>query len=156
MPDIFYRWIPLEFHWNPVVNPLILPVAFQWNSTGILSSFSMEHLLQRQTGNVCSLVVKLHKCNERACSNRLRTIRYLVKWLGHESSNYAISIRASNIINPSKGLTKLWSRLDGRCGSPEKTESSLKTRVSSFPKLSTKANVKLYELADLFSEILYV
>jgi hypothetical protein len=77
----------------------------------------------------------------------------LLKWLGPESSKHAISIRAATMKDPTNGLVRLWARLDERYGSPEMVEAALKVKLSRFPKLSNKDNIKLYELSDVVSEI---
>lgn len=77
----------------------------------------------------------------------------LVKYLGPVSSNFASSIRASNVNNPERGVSKIWERLDDRYGQPEMLESSLKKRLYRFPKLTDSDYQKLYELSDLLSEI---
>ncbi|XP_068209384.1 uncharacterized protein [Palaemon carinicauda] len=79
----------------------------------------------------------------------------LVKWLGAESSKHAISIRLSNADNPSRGLQRLWQRLDERYGTPEMVEASIKNKLAQFPKLTNKENKRLYELPDILSEIEY-
>jgi len=78
----------------------------------------------------------------------------LIKWLGSESSKFAQSIRTSNIHNPSKGLKKIWDRLEERFGSPEMVETSLKLKLCEFPKITFKDTKKLYDLQDILSEIL--
>jgi hypothetical protein len=75
--------------------------------------------------------------------------------LGVESTKQAESIRRSNADNPKECLKLLWNRLDTRYGSPELVEASLKARLTNFPKLTNKDNVRLYELSDLLSEIEY-
>lgn len=80
----------------------------------------------------------------------------MVKWLGTESSKHAVSIRASNADNPTRGLQRLWQRLDERYGCPEMIEASLKTKLTDFPKLTNKDNKRLYELSDILSEIEYI
>ncbi|XP_052074220.1 uncharacterized protein LOC127712067 [Mytilus californianus] len=77
----------------------------------------------------------------------------MVKWLGPEFTRHANSIRASNIHDPTKGLQRLWERLDERYGSPESVEASLMAKLNNFPKLTQKDNKKLYELVDILSEI---
>ncbi|XP_033755669.1 uncharacterized protein LOC117338425 [Pecten maximus] len=77
----------------------------------------------------------------------------LVRWLGPESTKHAISLRAANSSNPSKGLLRLWERLNDRYGSPQMVESALKKKLNNFPKLATKDHSKLYELSDILSEI---
>lgn len=76
----------------------------------------------------------------------------LFKWLGPESKKHALSIRASNP-NPARGLERLWERLHERYGCPEMVEASLKRKLEKFPKLGSKDNAKLYELADILSEV---
>lgn len=78
----------------------------------------------------------------------------LVKWLGPESSSYALSIRAANADNPSKALRLLWERLDQRYGAPEMIECILKEKLAKFPRLGNKDTQRLFELADLLTEIL--
>ncbi|XP_071177333.1 uncharacterized protein [Mytilus edulis] len=77
----------------------------------------------------------------------------MVKWLGPESTRHANSIRASNIHDPTKGLQRLWERLDERYRSPESVEASLIAKLNNFPKLTQKDNKELYELVDILSEI---
>lgn len=69
--------------------------------------------------------------------------------LGPDSRKHAVSIRTANLNNPYKALKKLWSRLDDRYGGPVLLESSKKSRLSEFPKLTGKDSKKLFELADL-------
>ncbi|MES9882937.1 MAG: hypothetical protein ABW185_18875 [Sedimenticola sp.] len=77
----------------------------------------------------------------------------LVKWLGNESTKYAISIRASNANNPEVALHRLWERMNDRYGCPEMVEDSLKRKLTNFPKLTNRDYLKLYELSDLLCEI---
>jgi len=77
----------------------------------------------------------------------------LIKWLGPESKKHALSLRASNTSNPTKGLERLWERLHERYGCPEMVESSLKNKLAKFPKLGNKDLSKLYGLSDILSEI---
>ncbi|XP_074662167.1 uncharacterized protein LOC141914773 [Tubulanus polymorphus] len=80
----------------------------------------------------------------------------LVKWLGTDSARHAVSIRASNAENPTKGLQRLWQRLDERYGCPEMIEASLKAKLADFPRLTNKDNKRLYELSDILYEIEYI
>ncbi|XP_052069035.1 uncharacterized protein LOC127708232 [Mytilus californianus] len=82
-------------------------------------------------------------------------IDLLIKWLGPESAKHAISIRASNANNPTKGIQRLWKRLDERYGAPEMLEASLMSKLAKFPTLTNKDNARLYELSDILSEIQY-
>lgn len=50
----------------------------------------------------------------------------LIKFLGLESKQHAMRIRASYPIDPAKGLYRVWERQDERYGSPELVESILK------------------------------
>ncbi|KAK3092639.1 hypothetical protein FSP39_005230 [Pinctada imbricata] len=77
----------------------------------------------------------------------------LVKYLGPVSSDFARSIRASNVDNPAGGVRKIWDRLNDRFGQPEMIESALKKKLDAFPRLSDKDSHKLYELSDILSEI---
>ena len=77
----------------------------------------------------------------------------LVKWLGPNSSNQALRIRAANSDNPTLCLQKIWNRLEDRFGCPEMVEETLKKRISSFPKLTNKDQKQLFELADLVAEV---
>lgn len=83
----------------------------------------------------------------------LEELDLLVKWLGPEASRQALSIRASNVNDPSRGLSLIWERLDDRYGCPELIEASLKTKLANFPKLGNKDYKKLYDLTDILSEI---
>jgi hypothetical protein len=88
--------------------------------------------------------------------NEFEQLDLLVKWLGPTSSKHAMSMRSANVNNPKRGLERLWTRLDERYGSPEMIESVLKSRLTNFPRLSNRDNIKLYELSDILSEILCV
>ena len=77
----------------------------------------------------------------------------LVKWVGPDSSNQVLNIRAAHANNPKLGLEMAWERLDNKFGCPEMVEESLKKKLRNFPRLSNKDNKKLYDLADLVSEI---
>ena len=77
----------------------------------------------------------------------------LVKWLGPESKKYAMSIRTSNASCQSRGLERLWERLDERYGCPEMVEAALKNKLTNFPKLTMKDSQRLYDLADILSEV---
>lgn len=77
----------------------------------------------------------------------------LVKWLGPNSSNQALRIRASNTEDPSQCRQKIWNRLEERLGCPEIVEETLKRKIASFPKLSNKDNKQLFDLADIVAKI---
>ena len=62
----------------------------------------------------------------------------LVKWVGLESSKHARSLRAANAQEPTRGLERVWQRLDERYGCPEMVESALKNKLSEFPKLTNR------------------
>ncbi|KAK3086079.1 hypothetical protein FSP39_013163 [Pinctada imbricata] len=78
----------------------------------------------------------------------------LAKWLGPESSKYAVSIRAANSSFPHRGVARLWERLEERYGSPELVEASLKAKLESLPKLRPEDNKMLYDLSDIVAEII--
>ncbi|XP_071122109.1 uncharacterized protein [Mytilus edulis] len=82
-------------------------------------------------------------------------IDLLIKWLGPESSKHAMSIRASNANNPTRGLHRLWERLDDRYGAPIMLQTSLVNKLDNFPTLTNKDNSLLYDLSDIISEIEY-
>jgi cell fate (sporulation/competence/biofilm development) regulator YmcA (YheA/YmcA/DUF963 family) len=50
-------------------------------------------------------------------------------------------------------LEEIWKRLDQGYGAPERIAASLQNRLSKFPKVNYNEYDKLYELADLLSEI---
>lgn len=77
----------------------------------------------------------------------------LIRYLGPDSSKQASTLRAYNAGNPDGTVRKIWERLDLSFGAPEKVESFLKQRIVSFPVISNVENSRLYELADLVSEI---
>lgn len=72
----------------------------------------------------------------------------LVKWLGKESSEHVKRIRAVHVTNPEAALQLSWDRLQECYGTPELVENSLLKRLDSFPRLSTRDNLKLRELGD--------
>ena len=80
-------------------------------------------------------------------------IDLLVKWLGPESSKSAKSIRAATAHDPPRGLQRIYDRLQERYGRPEMVESAMKRKLNSFPTLTNKDNVKLYDLLDILTEI---
>ena len=80
-------------------------------------------------------------------------IDLLVKWLGPESSKSAKSIRAANAHDLPRGLQRIYDRLQERYGRPEMVESAMKRKLNSFPTLTNKDNVKLYDLLDILTEI---
>ncbi|XP_071151136.1 uncharacterized protein [Mytilus edulis] len=82
-------------------------------------------------------------------------IDLLIKWLGPESGKHAMSIRASNANNPTRGLHRLWERLDDRYGAPIMLQTSLVNKLDNFPTLTNKDNSLLYDLSDIISEIEY-
>ena len=77
----------------------------------------------------------------------------LVKSLGPETSNQVLNIRAAHANNPTLGLKMAWERLDNKFGCPEMVDEALKKKLHNFPRLSNKDNRKLYDLADIVSEI---
>ncbi|XP_056014066.1 uncharacterized protein LOC125674154 [Ostrea edulis] len=77
----------------------------------------------------------------------------LVRWLGPASSRQASTIRACNADNSALAVKKIWERLEERFGLPEMVERSLKERITSFPKITANDNKRLFDLADLVSEI---
>lgn len=77
----------------------------------------------------------------------------MVRWLGPASSRQASTIRACNADNSALAVKKIWERLEERFGSPEMVERSLKERITSFPKITANDNKRLFDLADLVSEI---
>lgn len=80
-------------------------------------------------------------------------IDMLVKYTGGTSQKYVLSLHTAHTRNPALGLMRIWERLDERYGSPEMIDSALKNKLASFPKLSNKDMQKLYDLADILSEI---
>ncbi|XP_022345684.2 uncharacterized protein LOC111113788 [Crassostrea virginica] len=77
----------------------------------------------------------------------------LCRWLGPASARQANSIRACNADNPALAVKKIWERLEQRFGSPEIVEQILKDRITSFPKITASESKRLFDLADLVSEI---
>lgn len=80
-------------------------------------------------------------------------IDLLIKWLGSTSRKYAISLKNAYITNPVEGLSMIWTRLDERYGAPECVYHDIVRRLESFTKVTAKDPVKLYDLADMLSEI---
>lgn len=83
----------------------------------------------------------------------LEEIDLLIKYLGSDSVTQAKRIRAANARDPSRGLQRIWERLEDCYALPEMVEASLKRKVSSFPRIANKDFSRLYELSDLASEI---
>ena len=77
----------------------------------------------------------------------------LIKYLGKESTKWAMTLKASNIHMPEHALSLIWERLDERFGSPEFVESMLKFKLAKFPKISQNQMKRLYDLSDILSEI---
>ena len=77
----------------------------------------------------------------------------LKRWLGPDSKRQAASIRVANSHDESLAVERIWQRLDERYGSPEQVLESINNRLYKFPKISVGQKDKLYELADLLSEI---
>ncbi|XP_062602313.1 uncharacterized protein LOC134264026, partial [Saccostrea cucullata] len=77
----------------------------------------------------------------------------LIKWLGAESKKFAMSMRTANPKDPQKAVRLIWQRLQERYGSPELVEAALKSKLDKFPSVSISDSKKLYELADLLTEI---
>ena len=50
--------------------------------------------------------------------------------LGPQSSQQALSIRASNASHPERGLQIIWERLEERYASPHSIEASIKEKLS--------------------------
>lgn len=70
-------------------------------------------------------------------------IDLMIKYLVPESLKHANSIKISNVNNPTRGLQRVWQRLDERYGSPEMVEFALKQKLSNLPKLTNKDNKRL-------------
>lgn len=77
----------------------------------------------------------------------------MVKWLGKESDEHAVRIRAVNANQPSIGLKAIWSRFDKLYGSPEAMGNALFSRIEALPKIQSRDSRKLQELADLLQEL---
>ncbi|XP_052694839.1 uncharacterized protein LOC128173163 [Crassostrea angulata] len=80
----------------------------------------------------------------------------LIKYLGPESKKHATSMRTSNIFDISRGLRRLWERLDERYGAPEHVEASVRAKLLSFPKLGNRDHQKLYDLSDILMEMKFL
>ncbi|XP_052818526.1 uncharacterized protein LOC128244575 [Mya arenaria] len=79
----------------------------------------------------------------------------LIKYLGAESSKYAISIKTANAHEPSYARDEIWIRLEEMYGRPELVEVSIKKKLNSFTKIS-KDYKRLYDLLDILCEIQYL
>lgn len=64
-----------------------------------------------------------------------------------------MSIRSANAHNLAREVECLWRRLDERFGSLEMVQSSVKKKWNDFPKITNRDTQRLYDLADLLSEI---
>ena len=77
----------------------------------------------------------------------------LVKWLGPTSSKQALRIRSANADNPEKCRDRIWERLEDRFGRPEMVEDTIKRKIASFTKITTKDYRPLFDLSDIVEEI---
>ena len=77
----------------------------------------------------------------------------LIKFLGRDSSKWAVSLKSSNAFMPDRAVCLVWERLDERFGRPEFVEAALKTKLSKFPRMSANQYSRLYDLADILAEI---
>ncbi|XP_061189704.1 uncharacterized protein LOC133197612 [Saccostrea echinata] len=77
----------------------------------------------------------------------------LTKWLGPESKKYALSIRSANTLQPERGLSLIWARLEDCYGKPEMVEAALKSKLRDFPKITETDPKRYYDLLDLLYEI---
>ena len=66
----------------------------------------------------------------------------LVEWLGPNSSDQVLNIRAANANNPCLGLKIYWERLVNEFGCPEMVNESLKRMLINVPTLSNKGSKK--------------
>lgn len=80
-------------------------------------------------------------------------IYFLIKYTSNLSQQQIISIKPANSHNPRRGLQRIWQRLEERFGSPELIETSLKTKLNSFPPITNKELHRLYDLSDVLEEI---
>lgn len=80
-------------------------------------------------------------------------IYFLIKYTSNSSQQQIISIKSANSHNPRRGLQRIWQRLEERFGSPELIETSLKTKLNSFPPITNKELHRLYDLSDVLEEI---
>ena len=64
-----------------------------------------------------------------------------------------MSMRTANPMDPQKAVQLIWQRLQERYGSPELVEAALKSKLDNFPTVSLSDSKKLYDLADLLTEI---
>lgn len=77
----------------------------------------------------------------------------LVKWTGPLSQQHMLSIKAANSNNPARALTRCWTRLEERYGCPEMMEATLKSKLDTFPTITSKDIHRLYDLSDIIDEI---
>lgn len=83
----------------------------------------------------------------------IEVLDLLIRCLGPEPSKQGANIRACNAANSADAVNTIWNRLEQRFGSPELIESGLKQRIVSFQTITTNENKRLFDLADLVSEI---
>jgi hypothetical protein len=68
-------------------------------------------------------------------------------------SDTALCRRRFGEIESFCSLQRIYDRLQERYGRPEMVESAMKRKLNSFPTLTNKDNVKLYDLLDILTEI---
>ncbi|XP_062572713.1 uncharacterized protein LOC134234663 [Saccostrea cucullata] len=81
-------------------------------------------------------------------------IDFLIKFTSLSAQQQILSIKAASANNPTRGLQRIWQRLEERFGCPEMIESALKTKLNSFVPITSKEYRRLYDLSDILDEIL--
>ena len=76
-----------------------------------------------------------------------------MKYLGPESKKQATSIKCACSHNPEEALKRIWCRMEDRYGSPVLVETALKRRLTNFCEITNNDLKRLYDLADLLTEI---
>jgi hypothetical protein len=110
---------------NPKVEPF-------YPSQNVVSDFT-RYLLKK-----ISYLLDYHASTIGQNLILLGKLDLLLKYTGTESQKHIISIKSSNVSDPSKGLERSWKRLEERYGYPKMLEASIKKKVESFPKLTVK------------------
>ena len=132
----------------PSVNPFSpgpqnFPVSTQYSACSDLSKFLIKKdlLLARlinfdeRPETYSSWKIGFQNVMSKLSATSSEQLDLLIKYLGKESTKWAMTLMASNIHMPEHALSLIWERLDERFGSPEFLESALKFKLAKFPKI---------------------
>lgn len=86
-------------------------------------------------------------------ANPSEEIDLLIRYLGAESKQHAVSLRSVYVCDPAMGREQIWNRLNERYGSPELVRHAIMTKLGRLPRLNGKEPKRLYDMVDTLSEV---